>query len=324
MDDPPRLLTRRDGRVLSVTFNNPPRHFFDRRTAIELDDLTRKLRHDNTIGAVVITGTDHTYMTHLDVPSLLRASEVLPFRVPYPTARAIAVATSIAARSAAIQRVLQRTPAADVAFAAHTYAALHRLNTVDKVFVTAINGLALGAGCVFAMACDIRVIADDVQIGLPESSIAMLAAGGGTQRLVRMVGAGRALWMLLDGRPLTAAEACQFGLVHRVVPRSDLQQEAATLAERLASRSPLITREIKRMVYEAADRRFSMATRMEAASLITTVTSHQARHKIRAYHDWLEAHPDLADDVIKSGFDALLNGRTPLHQHGSHEDGNGP
>lgn len=315
MNDQPRLLTRQNGRVLTITFNNPPRHFFDNRMAVELDDLTRNLCNDNTIGAVVVTGTDQTYMTHLDVPSLLRASQAMPFRVPYAAARFVAIATSLAARSAAVQRILP----ADAGFGARTYAALRRMNASDKVFVTAINGLALGAGCVFALACDIRVIADDVQIGLPESGIAMLAAAGATQRLVRMVGAGRALQMLLEGEILTAEEACRYGIVHRVVPRSNIQQVSTTVAERLASRSPLINREIKRMVYEAGDRRFALATRMEAASLITTVTSNQARQKIRAYHDWLDAHPGVPDDVIKSGFGAFLNGRTPLGEGGPRE-----
>jgi enoyl-CoA hydratase/carnithine racemase len=280
--------------------------------AIELDELTRKLRHDKTIGAVVFTGTDDTYLTHLDMPSLVRACQVLPFRVPYPAARVAAVTSSLAARSAGLQRLLQRTSAADFVFEASTYAALRRMNTIDKVCVTAINGLALGAGCVFALACDIRVAADDVQIGLPESALDILAAGGGSQRLVRMVGAGRALGMLLEGEFLTAEAAYRCGLVQRVVPRSCLAQEVANLAQRLASRSPLINREIKRMVYRAGDRRFAPATRMEAASLITTATSGRARQKIRAYHDWLAAHPELPDAVIEAGFDALLSGRTPV------------
>jgi enoyl-CoA hydratase/carnithine racemase len=311
MHDQPRLLTQQDGRVLTVTFNHPPRHFFDPPMAIELDELTRKLRRDKTIGAVVFTGTDDTYLTHLDMPSLARACQVLPFRVPYPAARAAAVASNLAARSAGFQRLLQRTAAADFVFEANTYAALRRMNAMDKVFLTAINGLALGAGCVFALACDIRVVADDVQIGLPESALDILAAGGGSQRLVRMVGAGRALGMLLEGEFLTAEAAHRYGLVHRVVARSDLAQEVADLAQRLATRSPLINREIKRMVYRAADRRFAPATRIEAASLITTATSGRARQKIRAYHDWLAAHPELPDAVIETGFEVLRSGGMP-------------
>ena len=302
----PRLLTQQDGRVLTVTFNNSPRHFLDYRMAIELDDLTRKLSEDKTIGAVILTGTDHTYITHLDVPSLLHAAEALPFSLPYPAARVVATASSAATRSRTVQRVLQRTRVREFAFAARLHAAMRRMNTMDKVFITAINGLALGGGCLFALACDIRVAASDVQIGLPESGLGMLAASGGTQRLRRMVGAGRALAMLLDGEFLTADAAHQCGLLHDVVARSDLQQEAATLAHRLASRSPVVVREIKRMIYAAGDRRFPLGLRMEYASLLTTITSREARRNIRSYRDWLAAHPDPSDDVIESGFKALL------------------
>jgi enoyl-CoA hydratase len=305
MDDSPRLLTRRAGRVLTVTFNNHPRHFFDRRMAIELDHLTRKLRRDETIGAVVFTGTERSYITHLDMPLLLSASQALPFEMPYRAARLVVPLANISGRSAAAARLVRRTPVADLEFMARTYAALRRMNTMDKVFVTAINGLALGMGCVFALACDIRVIADDSLIGLPESGIAMLAAAGGTQRLTRMVGSARALELLLDGKPLDAQTASRYGLVNRVVARPDLHAETAALAHRLAARSPKVNREIKRMVYDAGGHRFPCATRMEAASLIATITSPQGRRKIGAYHDWLASHPNPTDATITSGFEAV-------------------
>jgi enoyl-CoA hydratase len=308
MDDLPRLLTHQTGRVLTVTFNNHPRHFFDRRMAIELDDLTRNILHDKTIGAVVFTGTERMYITHMDVPLLLGASQALPFEVPYAAARVIVSLASVSVRSATAARVVRRTPVTDLEFAARTYAALRRMNTMDKVFITAINGLALGMGCVFALACDLRIIADDAMIGLPESAIAMLAAAGGTQRLIRIVGSGRSLELLLDGRPLDAETASQYGLVNRVVARSDLYAETASLAQRMANRSPRVNREIKRMVYDAGGHRFPRATRMEAASLVATVTSPQARQIIRDYHHWLAAHPELTDNTITSGFDAVANG----------------
>ncbi|OBA78625.1 hypothetical protein A9W99_23445 [Mycobacterium sp. 1164966.3] len=308
MDESPRLLTQRTGRVLTVTFNHRPRHFFDRRMAMELDVLTRKLRRDKTIGAVVFTGTEHTYITHLDMRLLLSASQALPFEVPYSCARSVIPLANISGHSAAAARLLRRTPVADLEFMARTYAALRRMNTMDKVFVTAINGIALGMGCVFALACDIRVMADDTLIGLPESAIAMLAAAGGTQRLVRMVGSARALELLLDGQPLNAQTAHRYGLVNRITVRSDLHEETAVLARRLSDRSPKLNREIKRVVYDAGNHRFPRATRMEAASLMATITSPQGRRQIRAYHDWLAAHSKLTDDTIISGFDAVANG----------------
>jgi enoyl-CoA hydratase/carnithine racemase len=304
MIEQPRLLTRQVGRVLTVSFNNHPRHFFDRRMAAELDNLTRKLKRDKTVGSVVFTGTDRTYITHLDLPVLESAARALPFHVPYPAARVITGLADLAGGRGGAMRLMRETPLAGLEFMNRTYAALRRMNTIDKVFIASINGLALGMGCVFALACDIRVIADDALIGLPESSIGMLAAAGGTQRLTRILGSARSLELLLDGQPLDAATAARYGLVNRVVPRSDLRSETDLLAQRLGNRSPQINREIKRMVYDAGGHRLSRAMRMEAASLVATVTSHQARSRISAYREWLTEHPDLSDDAITSGFKA--------------------
>lgn len=83
-----RLVTRQNDRVLTVTFNNPPRHFFDERMSLEFDQLTRLLAKDRTVGAVVFTGADNTFITHFDVPDLLRGARSVPVPVPYPVARA--------------------------------------------------------------------------------------------------------------------------------------------------------------------------------------------------------------------------------------------
>jgi enoyl-CoA hydratase/carnithine racemase len=297
--------------VLTVTFNNPPRHFFDERMSIELDDLTRALRRDDSVGAVVFTGTDSTYITHFDVGELLRASRRLPCGLPRRPASALTTISRFACRNRMLDRALRHTPAREPALMARTYAALRRLNESDKVIVTAINGLALGMGCIFALACDIRLMARDQQIGLPESAIAMLAAAGGTARLVRMLGESRAVELLLEGRWLAADEAAELGLVHRVVAPEDLRAEADTVAQRLARRSPVINREIKRMVYDAGSRTFGAATRMEAASLLVTVGSTQARRSMQAYHRSLLGHEHLTDAAVRSSWQPLLRHGVP-------------
>ncbi|WP_225729063.1 MULTISPECIES: enoyl-CoA hydratase/isomerase family protein [unclassified Nocardia] len=301
------LRIEQQGRVLVVRFDNPPRHFFDERMSVELDELTRRLRHDRTTRAVVFTGHGDNYLTHFDVPELLRGSERLPFRVPYAVAKAV-VADAMLGRLRPADRLLRRTPARELLLMTRTYAALRRMNRMDKVFVTAINGLALGMGCIFALACDIRLMADDRQLGMPESGLGILAAAGGTQRLVRMVGPGRALELLLDGRSFGAAEAADLGLIHRAVPAAELMPEALAIARRLADRPPLIVREIKRMVYDAGTRPFATATRMEAASLLATLTSTVAGDRLRTYGDFLAAADPITDDVVHQGFSALLDG----------------
>jgi enoyl-CoA hydratase len=310
MGDRSRLLLHQDGAVLTVTFNNPPRHFFDAQMAFELDELTLTLKRDKSVRAVIFTGTDNTYITHMDVPSLLLSSQASPIQIPYGLARAAAMTGQLTG-GRTLHRLLRKTPAAGIGVSARIYAALRRMNNMGTVFVTAINGLAVGMGFIFAMACDVRIIAEDVQIGLPEAGLGLLAAAGGTQRLVRMVGSSRALGMLLNGELLTAQTARQYGLVHDVVARSDLVQQASISAQRLARQSPVINREIKRMIYQAADHRFASAIKTEAAGLIATITSRQARQNLGAYHRWLQAQVAITDEAVISGFAALLDGRAP-------------
>lgn len=308
MTEPARLLTTRDGPVLTVRFNNPPRHFFDEPMAVELDHLTTRLRRDRTVRAVVFTGQDDTFVTHFDVGTLLRGARTAPFPMAYPLARAVTAASGMASRVRAAEPLLRRTAVRELALAARISAALTRLTRLDKVTIAAINGLALGMGCVFALACDIRLMAEEHQIGLPESALGILAAAGGTQRLVRTVGAGRALDLLLDGRWLTASEAVDIGLVQRAAPADRLQARASDLAHRLAGRSPSAVREIKRMVHDASTRPIRRGLAMEAASMVTTMTSRQAEPLLTTYQTWLGKHPGLTDEVIRRGWLPLLAG----------------
>jgi enoyl-CoA hydratase len=309
--DPARLSTQQAGRVLTVTFNNPPRHFFDEQMSVEFDDLTRNLLRDSTLGAVVFTGCGDTFITHFDVPDLLRGARSTPFPIGYATARAAVTAARLATGSRALDRALRKTPARDVVFMARIYRSLNRLNRADKVAISAINGLALGMGCVLSLACDIRLMADDTRIGLPESALAMLAGAGGTQRLTRMIGTSRALELLLDGRSLAASEARDLGLVHELVPRADLLGRAQAVAERLARRSPIINREIKRTVYDAGTRPFPRALAREAASLIRTLTTAEAERSLAAYNTHLSSQHQLTDDAITQGWQPLLEHGVP-------------
>ncbi|WP_418003530.1 enoyl-CoA hydratase/isomerase family protein [Mycobacterium sp. PDNC021] len=278
-----RLLSDRRGRVLTLRFNNPPHHHYDEQMSVELDQLTRQLKRDRSIGAVIFTGQDGAY-THLNIPDLLQGARLTPFGVRYLPAKILTGVTTMAGRSQWLDGRLRDTRMRGGMLLPRTYAALDRMNRMDKVFIAAINGTALAFGCVFALACDIRLMAaGDHVIGLPESAVAMLGAAGGTQRLVRAVGASRAVEMLLEGRYLTPDESARIGLVHRVVAKDRLDAEAMTIAERLAQRPPLINREIKRLVYDAGSRSLSAGLRMEAASLVTAVSApHAPRHAPRA------------------------------------------
>jgi enoyl-CoA hydratase len=112
----------------------------------------------------------------------------------------------------------------------------------DAVTIAAVNGYALGGGCELALACDLRLAAEEAVFGLPEPSLGIIPGAGGTQRLPRIVGLGRAKEMILAGVRWDARQALAYGLVSQVTPRAELMPAARALAERILALGPLAVR----------------------------------------------------------------------------------
>jgi enoyl-CoA hydratase len=112
----------------------------------------------------------------------------------------------------------------------------------DAVSIAAVNGYALGGGCEIALACDLRIAAESAVFGLPEPTLGIIPGAGGTQRLPRIVGLGRAKEMILTGARWDAARALQTGLVSRVVPGKDLMEAARAMADQVLALGPLAVR----------------------------------------------------------------------------------
>ena len=146
------------------------------------------------------------------------------------------------------------------------------MNRSRAVYIAAINGPTLDGGLEIVLACDLRYAADaaPLRMGQMEMLVGVIPGGGGSQRLLRMLGTARALEHVLEGVPLTAAEALELGLVHRVVPEQQLLAEAQATAARLARRSPIAVAALKRCLYFGTDRRFSRALDLEVAGFLAT------------------------------------------------------
>jgi enoyl-CoA hydratase/carnithine racemase len=169
------------------------------------------------------------------------------------------------------------------------------MNRLDKVFIAAINGLALGGGCELALACDVRLMATgDHRIGLPEITLGIIPGAGGTQRLARTIGSSRALEMMLEGRALTPDEARDAGLVHRTVGADDLLDEAIATAERLARRSPVAVAGLKRAVYEGSSRSLEDGLHIERAEFLAAASTPAARRAMTSYSEEVERLGDVA------------------------------
>ena len=137
------------------------------------------------------------------------------------------------------------------------------MDRCPQPIIAAIRGVALGGGLELALACDLRIAGDDALLGLTEVNLAIIPGGGGTQRLPRLVGRGKALEMILTGARIDAAEALRIGLVERVVPAAEVMTAARGLARELAGRAPVAMRYAKEAVVKGLGMSLEDGLRLE-------------------------------------------------------------
>ena len=189
------------------------------------------------------------------------------------------------AAGADIQELAGLDAAAASAYSARGQAVLDRIDRLGKPVVAAINGYALGGGCELALACTLRVAADHAKLGFPEIGLGAIPGFGGTQRLPRLVGRGRALELVLTGRRVEAAEALAIGLVHKVVPRAALLDEAIGLAEQLAESAPLALGYAIEAIGCGADLSLADGCRLESALFGLAAATEDMHEGVRAFLD---------------------------------------
>jgi enoyl-CoA hydratase/carnithine racemase len=285
------LQTERHGRVLVVQADNPPHNFMTAEMVRELERLVRSLHGDRSVGAVVITGKpDDLYITHYDVGEILasvkRAGIAAP---PWLTSIVLRIA-GVARRIPVLRDLGERTPLAAVFELFRIHDLFLEMNRSEKVFIAAINGPATGGGCEISLACDIRLMAEsDIAIGLPEMTIDFNPGAGGTQRLPRLVGVGRAMQMMLEGLTLTPREALDYGLVQAVVPPDQVKAAAIRTGERLSKRSPEAIRSLKRAVYDGASRPLAQGLGVERKWFMVSSATDSSREKMAAMSGQVEA-----------------------------------
>jgi enoyl-CoA hydratase/carnithine racemase len=162
-------------------------------------------------------------------------------------------------------------------------AALDRLASADRISIAAVDGLALGGGLELAMACTLRVGGRAAQFGLPEVKLGLIPGAGGTQRLPRLVGRGRALDMMLTARQVPAEEAHAIGLIDRLVPEGDALTAALRLADDLLGMSLPAQRAVIRTVDTAFDTSLTEGFRFEAEQEQKLFESGEAKEGIAAF-----------------------------------------
>lgn len=193
------IIAEKKGKVGLITLNRPKAlNALFTPLIIELSDALDKFEADDSIGAVVITGSERAFAAGADIKEM-------------------------------------QPKTFSSAFAEDFIESWYRVARNRKPVIAAVAGFALGGGCELAMSCDFILAADTAKFGQPEITLGIIPGAGGTQRLPRAVGKSKAMEIVLSGRQMDAAEAERAGLVSRVVPAAELIDEALKVAEKIAS-----------------------------------------------------------------------------------------
>jgi len=160
---------------------------------------------------------------------------------------------------------------------------ISKIRNSSKVVIAAVNGYALGGGCELALACDLRIASENAKFGFPEVKLGLMAGYGGTQLLPRLIGTGRAKYVMLTGAMLSAAEAHQFGLVEKVVSSDSLMEEVNGLAQRIATNGPFAVKACKRAINRGMDLPLDTALQLELDEYDKVAHSKDAEEGIAAF-----------------------------------------
>ncbi|WP_446938665.1 enoyl-CoA hydratase/isomerase family protein [Pseudomonas aeruginosa] len=310
---PRHLRIEQRGRVLQVLLDNPPANFLTTAVMQELADLLEDLEQRQDIGAVILSGAaDGVFLTHFDVDEIERAVAPITFSMPAWLTRLLLESESLLRHLPGARKLLRRTLLAGVADMNLFHEVTAHMRRMDKVFIAAINGLALGGGCELALACDLRLMAEDDQVerflGQPEVLIGLIPGGGGTQMLARSLGVARALELCLEGQLLEPRQALALGLVNGLAPAEELLEAADALAQRLSRRSPQAVRLIKRSIYQAASRDWTEGMASEKAGFLSAASQGNTRRAMREYIERVRTITREERPFRRVDFDDLTEG----------------
>jgi len=237
------------GGVALITINRPPANALSKATIEELLAAFGALENDANARAVVITGAgQYVFIGGADITEFVGLDE--------------------ASALASVQR---------------GHELFNKIEHFTKPVVAAINGVCAGGGNELALACDIRIAAESAKLGQPEVNLGIIPGWGGTQRLPRLVGKGRALEMMLTGDFVKADDAARYGLVNKVVPDNEVVTQARNLARKLAMGAPLSMRYIKEATNVGLEQGMAAGFKAEAEAVGKIFASKDAQEGVSAF-----------------------------------------
>ena len=239
-----------EGAIAIVTFDRPEKlNALDMGVLAELNGVLDRIEADASIRTVIFTGAGRAFVAGGDIADLNSRAALAHYNE----------------------------------FAELVHRTLRRVETLDKPTIGAINGFALGGGTELLLTFDLRILSDKARLGLPEINLGLFPGAGGTQRILRQVPSCRAREIMYLGEMIEPEEAVRIGLANRVVAHETLMDEARAMAARLATKSPLILKLLKRTLIDGADMPLSAALRHEQAVIGLVLDSRDAHEGCSAF-----------------------------------------
>ena len=259
------IRTEVEDRIALLTIDHPPVNSFNAQVVTELDEAVDELMADDEVKAIVITGGGtNAFVAGADIPEI---------------------------------RELLENPEGDYAearaFIERGQGVHRKIETATKPVIAAINGFCLGGGLELAMACHMRICSDRARLGQPEMNLGLIPGWGGTQRLPRIVGKGKALEMILTGDMITAQEAYRIGLVNKVVPAGAILKEARGLARKIVSKSKFPVAATLRAVTEGLEVTVEEGLEIEKKQFVGLADTEDIREGLSAFLE--KRQPEFKD-----------------------------
>ena len=245
------VLTETRDRLGIITLNRPARlHAIDVPMLLALERAIDKLEADDDVRVIIVTGAgDKAFMAGGDIAGLNSRGGLAHY----------------------------------VEFSDLVHRVFRRFETSDKPTIAAVNGYALGGGMELMLATDIRILADTARVGLTEISLGLFPGGGGTQRMPRQIAPCVAKELMFTGDHIDAEQAVRLGLANRVVPKADLMQETIAFAARIAEKSPLVLKLMKRTINNGSDMTLVAGLAYEASMISLVLDSEDAHEGCGAF-----------------------------------------
>ncbi|MFQ6070320.1 MAG: enoyl-CoA hydratase/isomerase family protein [Candidatus Aminicenantales bacterium] len=244
------LIFKKEGSIGILTINRPQKlNAISNELISELSHFLDEVEKDEELRVLIVTGSgDKAFVAGADIGELVDRDAKLGIRV-----------------SQQRQQLFSR------------------IENLRLPVIAAVNGYALGGGLELALACSLRIASEKAQFGAPEVKLGIIPGDGGTQRLPRLVGPGRAMEMILTGDFIDAREALRIGLVNRVVPQEKLMEEALSLARKIASRPPLAVMFAKEAVNRGIEGGASSGYSLESFLHALSCTTEDKKEGVSAF-----------------------------------------